>query len=98
VSRLIVLAVLLATRLAAAAVSERGDLVSYSFDDGRVETGPDTFIVFEYAKGRVDLSEDVYVTAPESVVIEDVPGNGEFPELQGYFPQVDDGRSTSSST
>jgi Flp pilus assembly protein TadD len=91
VSRLIVLAMLLAARLAAAA-SERGDLVSYSFDDGRVETGPDTFIVFEYAKGRVDLSEDVYVTAPESVVIEDVSGNGAFPELQGYFPQVDDGR------
>ena len=91
-SRLIALALVLCARLAFAVVAERGDLVSYSFDDGRVETGPDTFIVFEYAKGRVDLSEDVYVTAPESVVIEDVPDNGAFPELQGFFPQVDDGR------
>jgi tetratricopeptide (TPR) repeat protein len=92
VSRLIALAALLWASVAFAVVAERGDLVSYSFDDGRVETGPDTFIVFEHAKGRVDLSEDVYVTAYESVVIEDVPGNGEFPELQGYFPQVDDGK------
>lgn len=91
-SRLIAVAALLFASAAFAVVAERGDLVSYSFDDGRVETGPDTFIVFEHAKGRVDLSEDVYVTAYESVVIEDVPGNGEFPELQGYFPQVDDGR------
>jgi hypothetical protein len=92
VSRLIALAVVLVARLAHGVVAERGDLVSYSFDDGRVETGPDTFIVFEHAKGRVDLSEDVYVTASESVVIEDVPGDGEFPELQGYFPQIDDGK------
>jgi hypothetical protein len=56
VSRLIALVLVLAARLAFAVVDERGDLVSYSFDDGRVETGPDTFIVFEYAKGRVDLS------------------------------------------
>jgi tetratricopeptide (TPR) repeat protein len=92
VSRLIALAATLWASVAFAVVAERGDLVSYSFDDGRVETGPDTFIVFEHAKGRVDLSEEVYVTAYESVVIEDVPGNSEFPELQGYFPQIDDGK------
>ena len=89
--RLIPLAAVLAARLALAVVGERGDLVSYSFDDGRVETGPDTFVVFEHADGRVDLSEDFYVTPHESVVIEDVPGNNAFPELQGYFPEVDDG-------
>ncbi len=91
-SRLIAAAVTLYASLAFAVVAERGDLVSYSFDDGRVETGPDTFIVFEHAKGRVDLSEDFYFTPYESVVIEDVPGNGAFPELQGFFPQVDDGK------
>jgi len=91
-SRLIALALTLWASIATAVVAERGDLVSYSFDDGRVETGPDTFIVFEHANGRVDLSEDYYVTASDSVVIEDVPGNDAFPELQGYFPQVDDGR------
>jgi len=92
VPRLIALVLALWATVAGAVVTERGDLVSYSFDDGRVETGPDSFVVFEHANGRVDLSEDYYVTAPESVVIEDVPGNGEFPELQGYFPQVDDGK------
>jgi tetratricopeptide (TPR) repeat protein len=90
--RLIALALWAYASVACAVVAERGDLVSYSFDDGRVETGPDTFIVFEHANGRVDLSEDFYVTPYESVVLEDVPGNGEFPELQGYFPQVDDGK------
>jgi tetratricopeptide (TPR) repeat protein len=78
--------------VAGSVVAERGDLVSYSFDDGRVETGPDTFIVFEHAKGRVDLSEDYYATPYESVVLEDVPGDGDFPELQGYFPEVDEGK------
>src|SRR5262249_26860054 len=92
VPRLILLAVTLWTGVAFAVVAERGHLVAYSFDDGRVETGPDTFIVFEHAKGHVDLSEDVWVTPSESVVIEDVPGDGEFPELQGYFPQVDAGK------
>jgi len=82
----------LTASIAAGVVRERGDLVSYSFDDGRTEAGPDTFIVFEHAKGRVDLSEDFYVTPYESVVIEDVPGNDAFPEIQGYFPQIDDGR------
>ena len=90
-SRLIALALVLAARLALAVVDERGDLVSYSFDDGRVETGPDTFIVFEYAKGRVDLSEDVYVTAPESVVIEATCRHPRVPGAAGFFPQVDDG-------
>jgi tetratricopeptide (TPR) repeat protein len=88
----LLLAVVLHATLAQAVVGRKGDLVSYSFDDGTVETGPDTFVVFEHANGRVDLSEDFYVTPYSSVVIEDVPGNGAFPELQGYFPEVDAGK------
>lgn len=91
-SSLIALTLVLSATLASAVVTERGDLVSYSFDEGGLETGPDTFTVFEHANGRVDLSEDFYVTAYESVVVEDVPGNDAFPELQGYFPQADDGK------
>lgn len=91
-SRVMGLVLALTASLASAVVLEPGDLVSYSFDDGSVEAGPDTFIVFEHADGRVDLSSDFYVTAYESVVVEDVAGNGAFPELQGYFPQVDDGK------
>jgi tetratricopeptide (TPR) repeat protein len=86
----LVLAAALALAATAAAARPGGDLVSYSFDDGRTETGPESFVVFEHAKGRVDLDNTFFVTAPASVVIEDVPGDGEFPEIQGYFPLFED--------
>jgi tetratricopeptide (TPR) repeat protein len=85
-------ALVLAGAAAHAGAHRPGDLVSYSFDDGRVETGPDTFVVFEHAKGRVDLSADFWVTPPSSVVVEDVPGDGTFPEIQGYFQEVTQGK------
>ena len=61
-------------------------LVSYSFDDQDVTTGPDTFAVFEKARGRVDLSTSFRHSGYRSVEIRDVSGDGQFPELQGYFP------------
>jgi tetratricopeptide (TPR) repeat protein len=61
-------------------------LVSYSFDDHEVVTGPDTFAVFEKARGRVDLSATFRFSGYRSVEIQDVAGDGQFPELQGYFP------------
>lgn len=61
-------------------------LVSYSFDDELIETGPDTFAVFENAKGDVQLSEAFRTSGSYSVEIRDRSGDGDFPELQGYFP------------
>ena len=61
-------------------------LVSYSFDDQDVATGPDTFAIFEKARGRVNLSTTFRHSGYHSVEIRDVSGDGEFPELQGYFP------------
>lgn len=61
-------------------------VVSYSFDDDNVATGPDTFRVFNYAKGNVNLTSAYRYSGYRSVEIRDVAGDKEFPELQGYFP------------
>jgi tetratricopeptide (TPR) repeat protein len=61
-------------------------LVSYSFDDDNVATGPDTFRVFNFAKGNVNLTNTYCHSGYRSVEIRDVAGDKEFPELQGYFP------------
>src|SRR5947207_5547222 len=61
-------------------------VVSYSFDDDNLATGPDTFRVFNYAKGNVSLTTTYCHSGYRSVEIRDVAGDKEFPELQGYFP------------
>jgi len=62
-------------------------LVRYGFDDDAVETGPDTFAVFRAAHGRVASAPCFRHSGYRSVEIRDVPGNGDFSELQGYFPE-----------
>ena len=97
----------LACALAAALVAPRSGeshglghgsvLASYSFDDD-VATGPDTFAVWQGARhsprgrGHVRLSDAFHVSGHRSVEIQDVPGDGDFPELQGYFPMQSAGR------
>ncbi len=66
-------------------------LVGYSFDDDNVATGPDTFAVFEAAAGNVELSSAFRYSGYRSVEIRDTAGDGDFPELQGYFPQRESG-------
>ncbi|MGR8936091.1 MAG: hypothetical protein ACU837_17190 [Gammaproteobacteria bacterium] len=67
-------------------------LAGYSFDDERIDTGPDTFRVFENSKGRVSLSTEFPYSGYYSVQLQDVPYDGDFPELQGYFAVRDSGR------
>jgi tetratricopeptide (TPR) repeat protein len=75
----------------------RSVLASYSFDDA-VATGPDTFAIWQGARhtgsgrGTVTLSEAFHVSGYRSVEITDVAGDGDFPELQGYFPERTTGR------
>ena len=83
---------------APAAAAESGSiLASYSFEDA-VATGPDTFAIFQGARhvgtgqGRVSLSSAFHVSGYRSVEIKDVAGDGDFPELQGYFPVRTTGR------
>jgi len=84
-------AILLASSAAPAATGSGSVLASYSFDD-TVATGPDTFAIWQGArhtatgKGRVSLSTAFHVSGYRSVEIKDVAGDGDFPELQGYFP------------
>jgi hypothetical protein len=81
---------LLLVLLCAASVraeSPPGLLVRYSFDDGLTDTGPDTFAVFQNAKGHVRLSPELRYSGYRSIELRDVAGDGDFPELQGYFPE-----------
>ena len=84
-------ALLLAAPAVRAAARAGSVLASYSFDD-TVATGPDTFAVWQGARhtdtgrGRVSLSQAFHVSGYRSVEIRDVAGDGDFPELQGYFP------------
>ena len=60
-------------------------LVSYSFDDDQLATGPDTFAVFAQSRGTVRLNGLNKLSGYRSIEIHDVAGDGDFPELQGYF-------------
>src|SRR5207247_9835430 len=63
-----------------------------------VATGPDTCAIFQAARhvgtgqGRVSLSSAFHLSGYRSVEIKDVAGDGDFPELQGYFPVRTAGR------
>jgi hypothetical protein len=85
------LSLILLTALPASAAGPSPILVSYSWDDGKVDTGPDTFSVFRNARGNVQLSNAFRASGTQSVEIRDVAGDGDFPELQGYFPVRRDG-------
>jgi hypothetical protein len=62
-------------------------LVRYSFDDGLIDTGPDTFAVFQAAKGHVRLATEFRFSGYRSIELRDVAEDGDFPEVQGYFPE-----------
>ena len=83
---LLLLALLAAIPTAAAEPSPI--LVSYSWDDGKTETGPDTFSVFRNARGNVQLSNAFRASGEQSVELRDAAGDHDFPELQGYFPEL----------
>ncbi len=73
--------------------SEKSDiLVSYSFDDDNIETGPDTFRIFENDKGCVDLTDSYRFSGFNSVQISDGVGDEDFPELMGFFPTRHSGK------
>jgi hypothetical protein len=66
-------------------------LVRYSFDDGLTDTGPDTFAVFQNARGHVRLASEFRFSGYRSIELRDVAEDGDFPELQGYFPERKNG-------
>jgi hypothetical protein len=67
-------------------------LARYSFDEDDLATGPDTFHVFRDGKGKVALTSAFHLSGYRGLEIRDVKGDGDFPELQGYFPLQTRGR------
>jgi hypothetical protein len=67
-------------------------LAHHGFDGEHADTGPDTFRVFEQARGRVTRTAAFRWSGEYSVEIRDVAGDGDFPELQGYFDARATGR------
>src|SRR5205085_1151010 len=65
---------------------------SFDVDDWSIETRPDTFSVFQNSRGRVALTQAFHFSGYRSIEIKDVAGNGDFPELQGYFPVQTEGK------
>jgi hypothetical protein len=86
------IALLLLLTLASYGIDKSDILVSYSFDDDNIETGPDTFAVFEHGKGCVDLTDSFRFSGYNSVEISDGTGDKDFSELQGYFPTRNTGK------
>lgn len=87
-----VAAAALALLMASGASTAPNVLVQYSFDDGLTDTGPDTFAVFQNAKGHVRLSTGIHYSGYRAIELHDVAGDHDFPELQGYFPERKDGQ------
>ena len=89
--RTLALILLLATA-SARATDEDHVLVHYDFDRDTVETRPYTLMVFEHSAGTVQLTETYRHSGFRSVEIRDVAGDGDFAELQGYFPDRPTGK------
>jgi hypothetical protein len=71
-------------------------LFHFSFDDEVPVTGPDTIAVVEHARGRVRLSREMVRSGWRSLLLSDIAGDGDFPELQAFFPVRRAGRLTLS--
>ena len=70
-----------------------GQLIAgYNFDEALQEVGPDTFQIFKYTHGKVGLSEAYKYSGWRSLKIQDVANDGGFPELQGYFKTITEGK------
>lgn len=68
-------------------------LASYTFDEGStLDSGPDTFRVFEEARGRVTRTTHFRFSGEHSLELRDVARNGDFPELMGFFDRRDHGQ------
>jgi hypothetical protein len=60
-------------------------LASLTFDRGS-DSGPDTFRVWEQQSGPVTRTREFRWSGDYSLELRDVRGDGDFPELLGFFP------------
>jgi len=83
----------LVSMLSSVNADEKGQtIVAYDFDHALAEVGPDTYQIFKHTFGKVGLSEAYKYSGWRSLKIQDVAGDGGFPELQGYFNTVTSGK------
>jgi hypothetical protein len=76
-----------------AQAKEKGQMiVAYDFDHALAEVGPDTYQIFKHTYGKVGLSQAYKYSGWRSLKIQDVAGDGGFPELQGYFNTITSGK------
>lgn len=91
---LILLAALTANFEASAQIklpSGFSEVVSLGFDDNNITPGPSTFLVFQNAKGFVDINDQFAASGYRSFELQEVPLDGNFVELQRTFPLKDSG-------
>jgi tetratricopeptide (TPR) repeat protein len=67
-------------------------IVGYDFDDELFDVGPDTYQIFKHTHGIVGLSSTYKFSGKRSLKIQDVAQDGGFPELQGYFETITEGK------
>lgn len=86
-SAVVVLAALLSPASARSAEPAGSILAAYDFDDeAGLVTGPDTFAIFQHARGTARLSSELRFSGYRSLELRDVAGDGSMPEIQGYLP------------
>ncbi len=84
------LAPVLLALLAFAAASADASLVRLTFDPGEFSWS-DSLTVFQGAKGGVRVTNLVAASAPHSLELQDVPADGDFPELLAGFRELRSG-------
>ncbi len=94
VKHLIVYSILLCTLLPGWSFGNENNylLVGYSFDDELIEVGPDTYQIFKNNANKVALSSAYKFSGYRALKIQDTAHDGDFPELQGYFKTLFDGK------
>lgn len=65
--------------------------IRYDFESVEIDSGPDTFELFEANSAEVSLSSQFAFRGGYALHLQDQSGNQDFPEFQGYFPTVSGG-------
>ena len=65
--------------------------IDYGFEHNDLESGPDTFELFETETSDISVSSQFAFRGGRSLHVRDLDNNQDFPEFQGYFPLVRDG-------
>ena len=66
-------------------------LVSYNFDYDVLDSGPDTYQIFQHKNAKAEISAEYASGGYASAHLTDEAKDGDFVELQGYFPEQQTG-------